>query len=48
MPRDGVDLPSPSLHFQDSVDSSDCGSGQLAPEASSDRRSVAVALSSLL
>ena len=43
-----VDLESPSSHFQDSVDSSDCRSRQLAPEASSDRHSVAVALSSSL
>ena len=37
-----------SSHFQDSVDSSDWWSRQPVPEASSDRHSVAVALSSSL
>ena len=37
-----------SSHFQDSVDSSDGWSRQQVPEASSDRHSVAVALSSSL
>ena len=45
---DWVDLGSPSSHFQDSVDSYDWWSRQTAPEASSNRHSVAVALSSSL
>ena len=48
MTSDGVDLGSPSSDFQDSVDYSDLWSRQPAPEASSDRHSVAVALSSSL
>ena len=48
MTSDWVALGSPSSHYQDSVDRSDCRSQQLALEASSDRHSVAVALSSLL
>ena len=46
--EDWVDLGSPSSHFQDSVDCADLWSRQPVPEASSDRRSVAVALSSSL
>ena len=45
---DWVDLGSPSSHFQDSVDCADLRSRQPYPEASSDRHSVAVALSSSL
>ena len=45
---DWVDLGSPSSHFQDSVDCADLWSQQPAPEASSNRHSVAVALSSSL
>ena len=45
---DWVDLVSPSSLFQDSVDCADLRSRQSDPDASSDRRSVAVALSSLL
>ena len=48
MPRDGVDLMSPSSHFQDSVDCPDLSSRQSGPAASSDRHSVALALSSSL
>ena len=48
MTRDWVDLGSPSSHFQDSVDCTDLWSRQTDPEASSDRHSVAVALSSSL
>ena len=48
MPRDGVDLVSPSLHFQDSVDFPDLSSCRSGPAASSDRHSVALALSSSL
>ena len=48
MTSDWVDLGSPSLHFQDSVDCTDLWSRQPDPEASSDRHSVAVALSSSL
>ena len=48
MTSDRVDLGSPSSHFQDFVDSSDGWSRQPAPEASSDRHNVAVALSSSL
>ena len=43
-----VDLVSPSSHFQDSVDCPDLLSCQSGPAASSDRHSVAVALSSSL
>ena len=48
MPSDLVDLGSPSSHFQDSVDCVDLWSRQPDPEASIDRHSVAVALSSSL
>ena len=45
---DWVDLVSPSSHFRDSVVCADLSSRQSDPEASSDRHSVAVALSSSL
>ena len=45
---DWVDLVSPSSHFQDSVVCADLSSRQSDPEASRDRHSVAVALSSSL
>ena len=45
---DWVALVSPSSHFQDSVVCADLSSRQSDPEASSDRHSVAVALSSSL
>ena len=48
MQSDWVTLLSPSSHFQDSVDCSDLSSRQSGPDASSDRHSVAVALSSSL
>ena len=48
MTSDWVDLGSPSLLFQDSVDCADLWSQQSDPDASSDRHSVAVALSSSL
>ena len=48
MTSDWVDLVSPSSHFQDSVDCADLQSRQSDLDASSDRHSVAVALSSSL
>ena len=48
MTSDWVDLGFPSSHFQDAVDCADLWSRQPAPEASSDRHSVAGALSSSL
>ena len=45
---DWVDLGYPSSHFQDSVDCPDFSSRQSSPDASSDRHSVVVALSSSL
>ena len=48
MTSDWVDLRSPSSHFQDFVVGVAFSSRQTDPEASSDRHSVAVALSSSL
>ena len=48
MTSDWVDLGSPSSHFQDSVNCAALYSRRPDPEASSDRHSVAVALSSSL
>ena len=48
MTSDWVDLVSPSSLFQDSVDCADLSSRQSVPDASSDRHSVAVVLSSSL
>ena len=48
MTSDWVDLGSPSSPFLDSVDCADLLSRYPDPEASSDRHSVAVALSSSL
>ena len=48
MTSDWVDSESPSSHFLYSVDCADLSSRHPDPEASSDRHSVAVALSSSL